>query len=111
MAVATSTHQQTAEKYLKKAQVYEYFDQYVYGDMISKGKPDPEIFQVAAGKLSLSTRECIAFEDSPHGITAAKAAECKVIAVPDLTPIEGEILAMVDAYCKNLRVAMKHVFD
>lgn len=111
IAVATSTQKEAAEKYFKLANVYEYFDALVYGDMVTKGKPNPDIFQLAAKKLGLCEKECVVFEDSPNGIMAANAAGCKVIAIPDLTPIEGEILKFVDVCCKNLRTAMKQVFS
>lgn len=110
-AVATSTHENLAQKYLMKAGIYDYFDAWVYGDGIKKGKPDPEIFITAAKSLGLPCEECVVFEDSPHGIKAAHSAGCKVIAVPDLTEIEGETLLLVDACVTTLRDAKEKMIE
>ena len=110
-AVATSTHQAIAEVYLKKAGVFDYFDVHVYGDGISKGKPDPEIFQVAAGMLALPTAECVVLEDSPNGIIAGDAAGCQVIAVPDITEIEENVMNKTTACCRDLREVIDWIKD
>ena len=56
------------------------------GDMVTNGKPAPEIYLTAAGKLSVDPSRCLVFEDSPHGIQAGKAAGMTVVAVlTDLT--------------------------
>ncbi len=49
----------------------------------SEGKPDPEIYLIAAEKLGVEPCECLVLEDAPHGIEAAKAAGMKAIYVPD----------------------------
>ncbi len=48
-----------------------------------KGKPDPEIYLIAADKLKVDPKNCLVLEDAPHGIEAAKAAGMKAIYVPD----------------------------
>src|SRR5207245_697712 len=45
------------------------------------GKPDPAVFLSAARSLGVSTAECVAIEDSPFGLRAARAAGCVCIAV------------------------------
>lgn len=49
----------------------------------ARGKPDPAVFLGAAKKLGVAPKNCVAFEDSPGGIAAAKAADMFCIAVPD----------------------------
>lgn len=51
------------------------------GDMVTDGKPHPEIYLTAAGKLGVEPSRCLVFEDSPHGIEAGKAAGMTVVAV------------------------------
>ena len=44
------------------------------GDIVSKKKPDPEIYDLALKRLSLEPQECVVIEDSRNGLLAAKAA-------------------------------------
>lgn len=44
-------------------------------------KPEPDIFLVAAAKLGVDPAECVVFEDSPAGVTAARAAGMQVIVI------------------------------
>ena len=58
-----------------------YFSSIICGDGVSKGKPDPEMFIKTLSNLKVSKDECIVFEDSIEGVTAAKNANIKVIGV------------------------------
>ena len=53
------------------------------GDRVSNLKPAPDLYQLAMKELELEPQECIAFEDSPAGISAAHAAGCRVVAIPN----------------------------
>lgn len=48
----------------------------VSGRDVARGKPDPEVFLKAAGKLGLPPRSCAVIEDAPPGVAAANAAGC-----------------------------------
>ena len=67
------------------------FDAIASGDEVSRGKPAPDIFLLAAEKLKTPPKDCFVFEDSPNGILAAKAAGMKPVMVPDLMPVTEEI--------------------
>jgi sugar-phosphatase len=54
---------------------------YVSGDQVSQGKPNPEPYTQGAAKLGLQPRDCLVIEDAPAGISAGKAAGCRVLAV------------------------------
>jgi HAD superfamily hydrolase (TIGR01509 family) len=54
---------------------------------VSRCKPAPECYLLAAAKLSVDPRRCVALEDSPNGVAAAEAAGCVTIAVPSLVGI------------------------
>lgn len=66
---------------LEKTGLSEWIDQVSCGLDITKSKPDPEVFLVAAKKLKLPCGECLVVEDSAAGITAAKAAGMKSLGV------------------------------
>ncbi len=66
---------------LEKTELYEYIDQISCGLDITRSKPDPEVFEVAARKLGLSPKECLVVEDSAAGVVAAKAAGMKSLGV------------------------------
>lgn len=61
------------------------FDTIVTADdpEVGAAKPAPDIFLTAARRLDVAPEDCLVFEDSPFGVTAAKAAHMTAIAVPD----------------------------
>ena len=58
-----------------------YFSSIICGDEVSRGKPDPEMYIKTLSNLNVGKDECIIFEDSIEGVTAAKNADIKVIGV------------------------------
>ncbi len=101
-AVATATDTERAREYLVPAGVYDKFDRIICGNMIANGKPCPDIYLYACEQLGLPPEKCLALEDSPNGATAAHAAGCITVMVPDLTPPEPEQLEKVYAVCNSL---------
>lgn len=63
------------------------FEVLVTGDMVSKGKPDPEAYARAAYELGLHADHCLAFEDSPTGAKSATAAGVPTVAIPHIVPV------------------------
>jgi HAD superfamily hydrolase (TIGR01509 family) len=63
------------------------FDTMVTGEEVSRGKPDPEAYLLAADRLGVDPGRCLAIEDSPFGVASAEAAGCLVVAVPNQVPI------------------------
>ena len=57
------------------------FDAIVTGRDVKRCKPDPECFLLAASKVGVDPSRCVVFEDAPAGITAAKAAGMRCIAI------------------------------
>jgi beta-phosphoglucomutase len=57
------------------------FDAVSDGNNITKSKPDPEVFLIAAEKLGVAPENCLVVEDAEAGITAAKACGMKALAV------------------------------
>jgi len=53
----------------------------ISGDMVERGKPDPEPYVRGAGLLGFKPEECIVVEDAPSGVGAGAAAGCRVLGV------------------------------
>lgn len=83
MAVASSSHRKEVCAILDAHNISRFFEYIIGGDMVQKRKPDPEIYLKAAEVLGVQPRECIAFEDTNFGITAAKDAGIYSIAIPN----------------------------
>jgi HAD superfamily hydrolase (TIGR01509 family) len=60
------------------------FDFVLAGDIVSKKKPDPEIYNLALSKTGYKPEQCLVIEDSRNGILAAKAAGMNVVATTNL---------------------------
>ena len=71
------------------------FDFVLAGDIVSKKKPDPEIYNLALEKSGLKADECVVFEDSQNGVAAAKAAGMHVVATTNFYT-ENEDLSKAD---------------
>ena len=63
-----------------------FFDSIVCGSEVSESKPAPQIYLLAAKRLGVDPQDCIAVEDSPLGIKAAKAAGMRCVAVANTHP-------------------------
>lgn len=101
-AVATATDRTRTENYLHQLGIREKFSAIICGDMVTKGKPEPEIYLTACRMLNLSPAECLALEDSPNGILSAYRAGCQVIMIPDLSEPEEEIFPYLTACVSSL---------
>nr|WP_324605894.1 HAD family phosphatase [Isoptericola variabilis] len=59
----------------------------VTGDQVTRGKPDPEPYLLAAERLGVDPRRCVAIEDSPTGIASALAAGARTLGVEAVLPV------------------------
>lgn len=99
-ALATANDRERAGRYLKRIGLYEYFDHVVCADMVEHGKPAPDIYVYACRQLDEEPENCMAVEDSPNGALSAVRAGCKVVYIPDQTPVEEELRPKLYA-CKG----------
>lgn len=84
MAVATSSGRSNTQFYIKRFDLWRWFNQntFVYNDGSIPGKPEPDIYITAAEAIGLEPSECVVFEDMPSGIESAVAAGAgRIIAV------------------------------
>ena len=82
-SIATSSPIERTRLYLTSVGLEKSFDELVSGYMVEKGKPEPDIYQLAAKELGLAPEECLALEDSPSGILSARRAGCFPVMIPD----------------------------
>jgi len=71
------------------------FEFVLAGDVVSKKKPDPEIYLLALEKAGLKPEECVVIEDSRNGLLAAKEAGMNVVATTNIYT-ENEDLSEAD---------------
>jgi HAD superfamily hydrolase (TIGR01509 family) len=81
IALATMGDSNNINFILDTIKVQPFFQFITGGHEISKGKPDPEIYELSLKKMNLQNTECVVFEDSTDGVCAAKMAGIKVIGV------------------------------
>ena len=102
IAVATATQRDRTLLYLEKIDALSYFDAVICGDMVTNGKPEPDIYVTACKQIGFATNQCTAYEDSPNGIKSAYSAGCHAIMIPDMTPPDDDILPMISAVYGSL---------
>lgn len=107
LAVATATQRDRTLKYLGIIGAEDRFDAVICGDMVTNGKPEPEIYLTAAAALGLPPEQCAAFEDSPNGIRSAYSAGCHAIMIPDMTSPDDEIRPMLSGVYSSLDEAVE----
>lgn len=88
MALATGARREKMETVLGRTDLRKYFDTIVTSDDVEKGKPDPSLFLEAARQLGIHPSEAIVVEDAVNGVTAARRAGMKCIAITTTTPFD-----------------------
>lgn len=101
-ALVTSSLRDYVTFIYNKFDISQYFGVNVTGDMVTRGKPDPDPYLVAAKKLGVEAGECIVFEDAPAGVLSGKAAGMKVIAVPNRFVRGDKVFEEADAVFESL---------
>ncbi len=81
--IALGSASKNAKPILEKVGLLPYFDSIVDGNSVSKAKPDPEVFLIAARNLGVDAKKCVVFEDAVAGIQAANKAGMLSIGIGD----------------------------
>ena len=79
--IALGSASKNAGMILDRLQITPYFDAIIDGTKVTKAKPDPEVFLLAAQELGIAPCDCVVFEDSQAGIEAAKSADMLAVGV------------------------------
>ncbi|MBN1585867.1 MAG: beta-phosphoglucomutase family hydrolase [Candidatus Omnitrophica bacterium] len=79
--VAVMSSSKNCKPILTKAEVIHYFDAIVDGNDVTRGKPDPQAFNLAAERLNTPNDQCVGVEDAVLGVEAVIAAGMYCIGV------------------------------
>ena len=74
MPIALGSASKNARPILEKVKLMDYFEVIVDGTQVTKAKPDPEVFLIAATQMGVPPKDCVVFEDAVAGIEAANNA-------------------------------------
>ena len=89
--IALGSASKNAIPILEKVKLLGYFDFIVDGNSVTKAKPDPEVFLIAAKNMEINPENCIVFEDALAGIEAANNAKMTSIGIG-----EAKVLSEAD---------------
>ena len=106
LALVTGTRLEVVKKVLQK-RLENIFKVIVTGEMVNKGKPNPEPYLRAVDELQAKKENCIVIENAPAGITSAKGAGLTCFAVQ--TSLSEEYLQDADKIFQNIDDVSKHL--
>ncbi|WP_315765715.1 MULTISPECIES: HAD family phosphatase [unclassified Bradyrhizobium] len=106
-AIVTSSSRRTAAQHLGAAGIGARFDAILTRDDVSRGKPHPDLYLLAAERLGTVAQACLAVEDSNPGVAAAHAAGAITLMVPDIVAPTEETRARCAAVLPSLYAAIK----
>ena len=81
LAVGSSGPKENVELTLSSLNIKDYFDTVITAAEVKNGKPEPDVFLIAAKNLEINPKNCLVIEDAPLGIEAAKSAGMLSIAI------------------------------
>lgn len=106
IAIALGSASKNAKLILETLQITHYFEVIIDGNEVSKAKPDPEVFLLAAHRLNKKPEECIVIEDAAAGVEAAKTANMLCIGIG-----ENDILKEADYVFKSTSELTTEILD
>jgi beta-phosphoglucomutase-like phosphatase (HAD superfamily) len=101
-AIATSSSRKSVERHLTSHGLMDRFDELICRGDYEMGKPAPDPFLKAAGRLGVEPRLCLALEDSHIGVRSASAAGMMTVMVPDLLEATEEMCALCTFVARDL---------
>jgi HAD superfamily hydrolase (TIGR01509 family) len=82
LAVATSSRREYAQRLLTQHGLLDRFEFILASEDVTRGKPDPEIYRLAAERFAVPASSILVLEDSPAGLAAARGAGAFAVGVP-----------------------------
>ncbi len=102
MGIGTAAPGENAEFAIQALELEPYFKTVVHSDMVQRGKPDPQVFEMVSADLGIPLAESLIFEDSPTGAKAAANGGSKSV-VLTTTHLEEEF-----SHIENIQHFMQH---
>ncbi len=102
IALASSTRTGTVVNQLRDAGLLSFFSRVIGGDMVTRSKPEPDIFLRATEGTGIPPEDTAVIEDSFNGIRAAHAAGMVPVMVPDMLPPDEEMRSLARYILKDL---------
>ena len=109
IAVASSSGRDRILSNLRATGLERFFDAVVSGQQVERGKPEPDIFLLAAKEIGCPPEDCYVFEDSVNGVCAGIAAGCAAVMIPDMTPPPAGLQAW--GICASLTEARRLIAE
>lgn len=107
IALGTSSNLLLMNTVIDELGIREYFDAVCSAQHLEYGKPHPEVFINCAKELHIKPAECLVIEDSVNGVIAAKAAQMKVLVVPEEENAGNPKFAIADYKLRSLEEFLK----
>ncbi len=107
--IATSSHHHDAAHHLSLHDLNDRFDCTIAHGDYSRGKPHPDPYLIAAGRLAIEPEDCLALEDSLNGVRAASAAGMITVMVPDLISPTQESQDLCAFIAEDLHQVLAHL--
>lgn len=101
-AIATSSGHESVNRHLGPFDVLRRFDHILARGDYAEPKPSPLPYLTAAKRLGIDPRDCVALEDSYHGVQSAWSAGTQTIMVPDVAPATDKMREKCVAICDDL---------
>lgn len=104
LAVCSNSVRNTVMTMMQKAGLDTYLDIIVSNEDVSKGKPDPEMYQKAMSHFNLEPHECLIVEDNENGIRAAKASGAHLLVVREVadTNLKNILSRIAELECSKV---------
>jgi len=83
MAIVSGSERFAVDASVKGNNISEFIEHISTGDEVANNKPAPDVYLLAMEKMRLQPHECIAIEDTEHGLKAAIAAGIQCVAIPN----------------------------
>jgi HAD superfamily hydrolase (TIGR01509 family) len=90
VALASSSHPDVIAAALDLLGLHDVFGAVTSSDEVAHGKPEPDVYQLAAQRLGVAPERCLVVEDSTNGILAGKAAGAYVVLIPNPTVLPAQ---------------------